>query len=635
MDPEQLPVAEGHMRNTTVRNMAWHGVTVTVQDRETKRAKTIVDNAEAIVEAGECLGLMGPSGCGKTTLLRALARRRTNGSVTGARVLINGRELPLSEFRQMTSFVEERDTVMGSLTVFETLAFSSKLSAARQAAPPSFCFVFLHGLRLCGDKHQHLLRINGLIDAFGLSSQTNVLIGTPARKGLSDGQKRRVSIASQLITGPKILFLDEPTSGLDSVASFEVMHHLRKLAKRHNLIVICSIHQPSSSTFHLLDKVMLLSEGKTHYFGAVGDMASYYESIGFPIPQRVNPAEFLLETTNVEFAQDKDKARRRLDELHQAWKTSMLAEEAGAIIRATPKLDGYVHLEQQPDEAKPGLARRTWLLVQRSIIKSYRDVFAYGIRLAMYMGLALMMGTVWLRLEPNQASIQPYINAIFFGSAFMSFMAVAYVPAFLEDHSVFVKEHENGLYGAAELVVSNFLVGVPYLFTISIVFSGVTYWLSNFQSNSIAFFTWVMWLFLDLLAAESLVVLVSSLIPNFVASLAVVAFMNGLWMSIGGFMVAPTSLNVFYKYGFHYWDYQKYVFESMMINEFAERRYDCGAGCHCMYESPLAGECKISGRAVLAQYGYEAGGMGRRVGIMVAIILGHRLAAWAVLRWKN
>ncbi|RDA91164.1 hypothetical protein CP533_4805 [Ophiocordyceps camponoti-saundersi (nom. inval.)] len=634
MDPEQLPVAEGHMRNTTIRNMAWHGVTVTVQDRETKKAKTIVDNAEAIVEAGECLGLMGPSGCGKTTLLRALARRRTNASVTGARVLVNGRELPLSEFRQMTSFVEERDTVMGSLTVFETLAFSSKLSPARQAAFVSRGAATTDShVPSYGDKHQHLLRIHGLIDAFGLSSQTHALIGTPARKGLSDGQKRRVSIASQLITGPKILFLDEPTSGLDSVASFEVMHHLRKLAKRHNLIVICSIHQPSSSTFHLLDKVMLLSEGKTHYFGPVGDMASYYEGIGLPIPQRVNPAEFLLETTNVEFAQDKDEARRRLEELHQAWKTSTLAEEAGAMIRATPKLDGHVHFE--PSEAKPGLARRTWLLVQRSIIKSYRDVFAYGIRLAMYMGLALMMGTVWLRLEPNQASIQPYINAIFFGSAFMSFMAVAYVPAFLEDHSVFVKDQENGLYGAGELVLSNFLVGVPYLFTISMVFSGITYWLSNFQPDAIAFFTWVMWLFLDLLAAESLVVLVSCLIPNFVASLAVVAFMNGLWMSVGGFMVAPTRLNVFYKYVFHYWDYQKYVFESMMVNEFAGRTYDCDDHCHCMYESPLAGQCKISGRAVLAQYGYEPGGMGKRVGIMVAIILGHRLAAWVVLRWRN
>lgn len=118
----------------------------------------------------------------------------------------------------------------------------------------------------------------------------------------------------------------------------------------------------------------------------------------------------------------------------------------------------------------------------------------------------------------------------------------------------------------------------------SLVFSAISYWLSNFQPTAQAFFTWVLWVFLDLLAAESLVVFVTSLFPSFVISLALVAFANGLWMSVNGFMVPPTVLNVFYKYVFHYWDYQKYVFENMMINEFSERTYSCArteSGCQC------------------------------------------------------
>ncbi|PHH79150.1 hypothetical protein CDD80_5517 [Ophiocordyceps camponoti-rufipedis] len=620
MDPEQQPPS---MQNTTIHNISWRGLGVSVTDSATKKPKTLVDNCEAIVEAGECLAVMGPSGCGKTTLLRALARRRSDHqvSVTGDGVLVNGRELGLSQFRQISSFVEERDAILGSLTVFETLDFSARLSATR-TRPISH-----------GDKQDHLLRIHALLNGMGLASQKDTLVGTAARKGLSDGQKRRVSIASQLITGPKVLFLDEPTSGLDSVASFQVMDHLCKLAKRHNLIVVCSLHQPSSSLFNLVDKVLLLSEGKTHYFGPVSDVPSYYEAIGVPVPPRVNPAEFMLEMTNVDFAPDREAATRRLGQLHEAWKTSSQSETTASLIRAATKLGGHTHVD--PIGAKPGFVTRTWLLTRRSIIKSYRDVLAYGIRLAMYMGLALMMGTVWLRLEPDQTSIQPFINAIFFGSAFMSFMAVAYVPAFLEDHGLFQQEHRNGLYGPAELMVSNFIVGIPYLLAISVLFSATTYWLSNFQPTASAFFTWVAWLFLDLLAAESLVVVVTSLLPNFVASLAIVAFLNGLWMSVGGFMVAPTRLNSFYKYAFHYWDYQKYVFESMMVNEFAGRSYGCGPACRCMYDSPLAGRCQISGQAVLDQYGYGEGGMARRAGILVAIILGHRLVAWALLRWRN
>lgn len=90
---------------------------------------------------------------------------------------------------------------------------------------------------------------------------------------------------------------------------------------------------------------------------------------------------------------------------------------------------------------------------------------------------------------------------------------------------------------------------------ISLIFSIIAYWLSNFRPGADAFFTWVMWLFLDLLAGESLVVLVSSIFPNFVVALALTAFANGLWMSVGGFLVSPTILNPFWRYVFHYIDY--------------------------------------------------------------------------------
>lgn len=616
MDLEERPVAEKHLLNTTVKNLTWRGVTVTVKDRETKEPKTIVENVEGIVEAGEICALMGPSGCGKTTLLNVLARRPTNASDVEAEVLVNGSRLSRAAFREVSCFVEQEDALIGSLTVRETLEFSSRL-ASTSSLP----------------KRERLMRIDSLLESFGLVGQANTLIGTPIRKGISGGQKRRVGVASQLITSPKLLFLDEPTSGLDSAASCEVVRYLRAVARRNNLVVVCSIHQPSTSTFNLFDKLLLLSGGKTHYFGPVADVATYYAEAGATLPQYVNPAEHLLELVNIDFAQDREEAARKLDKLQVAWQSSRQASELSSLIAAAESAGGNLSIEAV--EKRPSMPSLTLTLLHRSFVKSYRDVVAYGIRLAMYLGLAIMMGTVWVRLDPDQESIQPFINAIFFGSAFMSFMAVAYVPAFLEDRLQYVKEHHNGLYGATELILSNFFIGIPYLFLISILFSVISYWLSNFQPTATAFFTWVMWLFLDLLAAESLVVFMTSLFPSFVISLALVAFANGLWMSVGGFMVPPTILNVFYKYVFHYWDYQKYVFEGMMVNEFSERVYSCGDGCRCMYDSPLADQCKIDGQAVLDQYGYSTGHMGRDVGIMISIIAGYRLAAWLVLMLRR
>ena len=123
----------------------------------------------------------------------------------------------------------------------------------------------------------------------------------------------------------------------------------------------------------------------------------------------------------------------------------------------------------------------------------------------------------------------------------------------------------------------------------------------------------------------------SSIFPNFVISLALTAFANGLWMSVGGFLVPPTILNVFWKYVFHYIDYQSYVFQGMMVNEFQHRTYGCGDGCHCIYQSDLASQCKIEGRAVLDAYGYKTGETGKWVGILLGIVLGYRLLGWVAL----
>ncbi|KAI1075377.1 P-loop containing nucleoside triphosphate hydrolase protein [Whalleya microplaca] len=611
-----------HLLNTTVFNLAWRDVIVTVKDRHTKELRNIVDGVEGIVEAGEICALMGPSGCGKTTLLNVLAHRDANAQKVSSTVLVNGSSVSLSTFREITTFIEQEDSLIGALTVRETLDFAARLSTNSSTLSAK----------------ERLIRINGLLESFGLRGQANTLIGTPIRKGISGGQKRRVGVASHLITSPKVLFLDEPTSGLDSVASWEVINYLKRVARQNHLIVIASIHQPSTSTYNLFDKLLLMSGGKTHYFGPVSGVVEHYAQSNHEIPTNTNPAEHLLEMVNTDFTANQNSAEKVVDTLQSAWDQSAQRTLVHEAIDSVTKrgTDSQLKLVAK---MKPSQLSLITTLLHRSFIKSYRDVVAYGIRIAMYTGLAIMMGTVWLRLDTDQASIQPFTNAIFFGSAFMSFMAVAYVPAFLEDRQQYVKEHQNGLYNATELIISNFLIGIPYLFLISLLFSLISYFLSNFRPDASAFFTWVLWLYLDLLAAESMVVLFTSLFPNFVVSLACVAFANGLWMSVGGFMVQPAILNVFYRYVFHYWDYQKWVFEGMMVNEFSRRVYDCvrveGGACNCMYQTSLADQCQIAGQGVLDVYGYKTGHLGRNVGIMVSIIVGYRVVAWLVLMLKR
>ncbi|KAM5472140.1 hypothetical protein MferCBS49748_001588 [Microsporum ferrugineum] len=609
------------LMNHTVEHFSWKSVTVSVKDRETKQPKAILSNASGYVSKGELMVLMGPSGSGKTTLLNVLAGRANSlrDGVNGE-VLVNGRSASRETFRHLSSYVEQEDVLIGSLTVEETLYFAAQLSLPRSIP-----------------KKDRIQRIKYLLNSFGIQNQAKALIGTPIRRGISGGQKRRVSVAAQLITCPKIIFLDEPTSGLDSTASYEVMSFVKALARKNNLIVIASIHQPSTSMFQSFDKLLILSAGKTCYFGPGRGMKAYLDKTGHPMPLQINPAEFVLDLVSTDFATNTEEAEAQLAKIHQEWDDS---EEASNVnleisrLTALSEKQGNITLSAEQMQ-HANIISTIITLLRRSFIKGYRDVVAYGIRVAMYLGLAIMEGTVWLRLGTGQENIQPYINALFFCSAFMSFMAVAYVPSFLEDRATFIKERANGLYGATSFVISNFLIGMPFLFMITIIFSVVAYWLVNFRSGADTFFTLVMWLFLDLLAAESLVVMIASLFPNFVVALALTAFINGIWMSVGGFMVAPAILNVFWRYVFHYIDYQTYVFQGMMVNEFSSRVFDCGKSCQCMYTSELASQCKISGEGVLNSFGYATDKQAQWAGILISITAVYRILGWIVLYMKK
>ncbi|KFZ23174.1 hypothetical protein V502_02345, partial [Pseudogymnoascus sp. VKM F-4520 (FW-2644)] len=293
MDLEQRPVAQKQLVNTSVRNITWRGVTVTVNDRKTKQSKTIVDNVEGIVNAGS----------GKTTLLNVLARRPTKYRSIDGSIFVNGSSVSQSAFRQISCFVEQQDALVGALTVFETVIYL----AARY-------------------RDERSLQINGLLESFGLVHQADTVIGTLLRKGISDGQKWRLAVARQLVTSPKILFLDEPTSGLDSAASFEVVHLPHQL-----------------STF--FDKLLLVAAGKPHYFGSISNVSEHYRDIGVDIAQLVNPTDFLLELVNIDFAQDKAAASRRLHKLQSAWQASGASKEIHDAVLGAERAAECLYIE--------------------------------------------------------------------------------------------------------------------------------------------------------------------------------------------------------------------------------------------------------------------------------------------------
>jgi ABC-type multidrug transport system ATPase subunit len=251
--------------------------------------KQVLSHVTGTVRPGEILAIMGASGAGKSTLLDILARKGKTGKVTGE-MYVNGRELDKATFRRVIGYVDQEDTLMPTLTVYETVLYSALLRLPREMSYEAKVYRTLETMNELG--------ILGIRDS---------RIGESGKRSISGGEKRRVSIACELVTGPSVLFLDEPTSGLDSYNAFNVIECLKTLARQYNRTVIFTIHQPQSNIVALFDRLLVLAKGQLVYSGAASAAQAHFESAGYPCPPGYNIADYVIDVT-VEAAGDNRKS---------------------------------------------------------------------------------------------------------------------------------------------------------------------------------------------------------------------------------------------------------------------------------------------------------------------------------------
>ncbi|KAI8816711.1 putative ABC transporter [Fimicolochytrium jonesii] len=241
---------------------------------------TVLDKVQGIVKAGEVMAVMGASGAGKSTFLDILAKRNKSGYVSGE-MLVNGKFMSDDEYRAIVGYVDQEDTLMPTQTVFEAVLFSALLRLPRHLSYDA--------------KKARVMETLMELDILHIANRR---IGTTGERGISGGEKRRVSIACELVTGPRVLFLDEPTSGLDSFNAYNVIECLVNLARTYHRTVILTIHQPRSNIFALFDKLVLLAKGRVVYSGPAQDgCREWFDDLGFRCPLGFNIADYLVDLT--------------------------------------------------------------------------------------------------------------------------------------------------------------------------------------------------------------------------------------------------------------------------------------------------------------------------------------------------
>ncbi|RZC89636.1 hypothetical protein C5167_027180 [Papaver somniferum] len=378
------------------------------------------------------------------------------------------------------AYVTQDDALTTTLTVKESVCYSAMLQLPESMTN--------------SEKKE---RAETTMREMGLQEAMDTRIGGWNSKGLSGGQKRRVSFCIEILTRPKLLFLDEPTSGLDSAASYHVMDRIVKLTQQCGMTVIASIHQPSSEVFDLFHHLCLLSSGRTIYFGPASAAYECFTLNGFPCPTMRNPSDHYLRTINKDFDKvnlmGNDDTEKGLEGNNCKL---VITEEATNILVESYKLSQFsqeVKLRVSEISNKKGrilekgshasFLTQSIVLTRRSFVNMNRDLGYYWMRLGIYISICVCLGTIFYDIGHTFDSIQARGSMLMFVATLLTFMSIGGFPSFAQNIMIFGRQRLNGHYGVTAFIIGNTLSSIPYLLINTLIPGAIAYYLAGLHKG--------------------------------------------------------------------------------------------------------------------------------------------------------
>ena len=318
--------------------------------------------------------------------------------------------------------VTQDDLLFGHLTVLETLTLAAHF-ALGSSLPPT----------------RKAALVMGVVTDLGLAKTLHTIIGDDRARGVSGGERKRVSIGVELISNPSVLFLDEPTSGLDSHQALSVMSTMQRLAKIGGRTVVAVIHQPRSAIYNLLDALILISEGRTIFLGPAHEAVAHFAAHGFVCPPQYNVSDFFLDTISMDYRTEAlEKATRaRIKLLADAWRDdggqkyaegeeavdAMIDAQPGVPqLQTKPSCSDLASLSTVPIHQRGGWFSNLYYLTWRAFQSAYRNVFAITLRVVLQIFFALIFSGIWHDVKNDQTGIQSFVGIIFIVSTNVAFI---------------------------------------------------------------------------------------------------------------------------------------------------------------------------------------------------------------------
>lgn len=606
--PSQPEVPTGGMGLSRVPTMEpvdihFSNITCTVSLGINKGTKQILHSVNGRLRPKQLIAIMGPSGAGKSTLLDVLSGYRITG--VGGAIFINGRGRIMKKFKKMSCYIQQDDRIQGLLTVGENMTLAADLKLPTRM-----------------DKYEKLEVIEDILTNLGLYEHMNT-----RGAQLSGGQRKRLSIALELINNPLVMFLDEPTTGLDSSSCTQVVQLCRSLAHQGRTIV-CTVHQPSASLFALFDQVYVLAAGNCLYQGTTRNLVPYVEEAGLPCPIYHNPADYIIELACGEYGEDKipflttkaenGKSMQWFDDHENIATMEELRKKYPlSVIRGQDRGTG---------EEETSQSNQLSVLIRRGFLKAKRDPTMTHLRFIVNVVVGIMLGALFINAGNEGSRVLDNYNLLFaiLMHHMMSPMMLT-ILTFPSEMSILLKEHFNRWYSLGSYYISITIVDLPISIVSCAIFSVIVYLMSSQPMDAARFTMFFAISLYTVLVAQSFGLMIGAVF-NVVNGTFLGPTLSVPMMMFAGFGVTLRDLPPYLSWG-SYISYLRYGLEGYIgaIYGLDRPTLDCNEAKYCHYRYP---------RTFLKEIAMSPNNFWWDILALTITLFVLRIAAFLLLKWK-
>lgn len=539
--------------------------------------QTAINKLNLRVRSGQMLAVIGSSGCGKTSLLDIITCRDEGGTMTSGQILINNKPNTPRVVRKTIAHVRQDDRLLPHLTVRETLVFVAKLRL-----PTHFT------------KAQRDKRVDDVIAELRLRQCANTRVGNDYVRGVSGGERRRVSIAVQLLWNPGILILDEPTSGLDSFTAHNLVITLSRLA-RGNRLILLSVHQPRSDIFQLFDLVVLLSSGSAVYCGAARDMVPYFTALGYPCPRYCNPSDFYVDLISIDrrSAEVEGECLQRARVLAEKFKEkvkdtddhmwipdrSCASSTQGETCMRDNVVEGeeMITISNQGSEL-PGKFHQFTVLIRRHMYNDYRDLVTLLVHGLEALLMSLLVGFLYYGAGPQPLSVQDTVALLYMIGALTPFAVVLDVIAKCHtERAMLYHELEDGMYAVSSYFFAKILGELPEHCVFTLVYGLPIYWLAGLNTDPTRFLLNFLIIWLMVYCSRAMALFAAATLPTLQTSAFFGNSLFTIFYLTGGFVISLENMWLAASW-LSYASFMRWGFEGMLQLQFKDVKYEVAVG---------------------------------------------------------